>query len=51
GPRRRRALLMAYPSLDALRAASVEELSHKPSMNTKAAQAVYEFFHGTSHPQ
>jgi excinuclease ABC subunit C len=45
GPRRRRALLTAFPSLDALRAASVEELSHKPSMNTKAAQAVYEFFH------
>ncbi len=50
GPRRRRALLTAYPSLDALRAATVEELAAVPSMNRKAAQAVYEFFHDEGMP-
>lgn len=47
GPRRRRALLTAFPSMDALRAAGVEELAAVPSMNRKAAAAVHAYFHGT----
>lgn len=46
GPVRRRALLRAYASVDALRAAGVEELSRLPGMNRRAAEAVYVFLHG-----
>ncbi len=45
GPARRKALMRHYPSLDAIRAASVDELTKIPSMNEKAAQSVYNFFH------
>jgi len=31
--------------LDALKQAEVEELAKLPSMNIRAAQAVYDFFH------
>ena len=34
-----------YSSLEALKEASVEELEVLPSMNIRAAQAVYDFFH------
>ena len=46
GPARRKALMRHYMSLDAIRAATVEELAAVPSMNEKAAEAVYRFFHG-----
>ncbi|WP_072526175.1 excinuclease ABC subunit UvrC [Clostridium sp. Marseille-P3244] len=45
GPARRKALMQNYPSLDAIRNASLEELSKIPSMNEKAAESVYKFFH------
>nr|WP_294491680.1 excinuclease ABC subunit UvrC [uncultured Mediterraneibacter sp.] len=45
GPARRKALMRNYLSLDAIREASVEELARIPSMNEKAAESVYKFFH------
>lgn len=45
GPARRKALMKNYAGLDEIRAASVEELVKIPSMNEKAAEAVYKFFH------
>lgn len=45
GPSRRKALMIRYASLDAIRAASEEELADTPSMNLKAAKAVYQYFH------
>ena len=45
GGARRRTLMKHYGSLEALKAAEVEELSKLPSMNIRAAQAVYDFFH------
>lgn len=45
GPARRKALMRHYGSLDDIKAASVEELSNIPSMNEKAAESVYKFFH------
>ena len=45
GEKRRNALIRAYPSLDAIRAASREELADIPSMDRAAAASVYEFFH------
>lgn len=45
GGARRRTLMKHYGSLDALKEAEVEELAKLPSMNIKAAQAVYDFFH------
>ncbi len=44
GGARRRALMKQYGSLEALKQAEVEELSKLPSMNLRAAQAVYDFF-------
>ena len=34
-----------YLSLDDIKKASVEELAKIPSMNEKAAESVYKFFH------
>lgn len=48
GPARRKDLMRSFESLDALRAASVEELKALPSMNQKSADAVYRFFHDQS---
>lgn len=48
GPARRRALLKYFQTLDALKAADVEVLSQVPSMNRKAAEDVYRFFHSGS---
>ncbi len=45
GGARRRALMKHYGSLEALKAAEIEELAKLPSMNRAAAQAVYDFFH------
>lgn len=45
GGARRRTLMKHYGSLEALKAAEVEELAKLPSMNIRAAQAVYDFFH------
>lgn len=45
GDLRRRALLKAFPSLEAISRASVEELAAAPGMNLPAARAVYSFFH------
>ena len=45
GGARRRTLMKHFGSLDALKQAGVEELAKLPSMNIRAAQAVYDFFH------
>lgn len=45
GPTRRKALMRTFQTLEAIRDASVEELSGAPSMNLKSAQQVYDFFH------
>lgn len=48
GATRRKVLMKQYASLEALKNAKVEELAMLPSMNQKAAQAVYDFFHDCS---
>ncbi len=48
GPSRRKALMIRYASLDAIRAASIEELADTPSMNMQAAESVYQYFHSMS---
>lgn len=48
GPTRRKALMKAFRSLDAIKEASVEELQQLPAMNEKSARQVYEFFHETA---
>ena len=45
GPARRKALMRTFQSIDAIRAASVEELAAAEAMNERAARAVYEYFH------
>ncbi len=45
GDTRRKALMRRFRSLEAIREASVEELAATESMNMRAAQKVYEFFH------
>lgn len=45
GESRRRALLKYFRSLEKLKAADIEELAGVPSMNRKAAENVYDFFH------
>lgn len=45
GAARRRALMKHFKSIEAIREASVEEIAQAESMNTRAAQAVYDFFH------
>lgn len=44
GATRRRALMKHYQSLEAIKAATVEELASIPSMNQLAAEEVYNFF-------
>lgn len=46
GPARRKALMKAFQSLEAIRMAGVEELAKVPSMNMTSARQVYNFFHG-----
>jgi excinuclease ABC subunit C len=43
GPQRRKALLVAFGSMDKIRAASVDELAAVPSMTRKVAQRIKEF--------
>lgn len=45
GAARRKALMKAFQSLEAIKAADVETLAEVPSMNRAAAEKVYEFFH------
>lgn len=45
GGARRRTLMKHYGSLEAIKAASEEELAGLPSMNSGVAHAVYKFFH------
>lgn len=45
GPTRRKALMKHFQSIEAIRDASVEQLREAPSMNQKAAEEVYRFFH------
>ena len=45
GTTRRKALMKKYQSLDAIKAAGIEDLADTDSMNEKAALAVYQFFH------
>ncbi|MGN0704084.1 MAG: excinuclease ABC subunit UvrC [Lentihominibacter sp.] len=45
GPARRKALLEHFRSVDNIRAATPEELEAAPSMNRKAAENVWSFFH------
>jgi excinuclease ABC subunit C len=45
GPARRKALMRGFPSIEDIKAASVEELTAIPSMNQLAAESVYTFFH------
>ncbi|NLP33592.1 MAG: excinuclease ABC subunit UvrC [Clostridiales bacterium] len=45
GPTRRRALMKHFQSLEAIQKAEVEEIMDVPSMNRKAAEEVYRFFH------
>ena len=51
GPSRRKALMKKYQSLDAIKAATVEDLMDTESMNEKAAQAVYLYFHSVAAQQ
>lgn len=45
GPARRKELIKHFKSIDNIKNASVEELSELSTMNEKAAQNVYSFFH------
>lgn len=45
GPARRKALMRRFKSLEAIRDASLEELSSTEGMNRRAAESVYGFFH------
>ena len=45
GKARRRAIMKHYQSLEDVKAATVEELAAIETMNVKAANRVYEFFH------
>ena len=44
GPARRKALMKAFPSLEAIRKATVEELARLPEIPEQVAQGIYEFF-------
>ena len=45
GPSRRKALMKHFQSLEAIRKADVDTLAGVPSMNRRAAEQVYGFFH------
>ena len=45
GEKRRRELMRHFKDMESLRNASVEELSELPSMDRRAAESVYAFFH------
>ena len=50
GATRRRSLITHFETITAIKEADVDTLSKAPGMNIKAAQAVYDFFHGTKPP-
>ena len=45
GEKRRKALMKHFVSIDAIKYASIDELAVVDSMNEKAAESVYKFFH------
>lgn len=45
GPKRRRALMKYFQSLEAIQAAEIEEIMKVPAMNRQSAEEVYDFFH------
>lgn len=45
GPARRRELMKRFSSLEEIRSASVETLKEVPSMDSRAAKSVYDYFH------
>ena len=45
GEKRRKALLRRFKSVEKIKEASIEELEATETMNRKAAEAVYGFFH------
>lgn len=46
GPKRRKALMMQFKSIELIKAADVEEIMKTPGMNRQAAQSIYDFFQG-----
>lgn len=44
GPKRRRELLKVFGAIEEIQKATIEELAAVPGMNSRAAQAVYNFF-------
>ncbi len=46
GPKRRKALLLAFGDIDGIKAADEEALTKVEGMNAAGAKSVYEFFHG-----
>ena len=51
GATRRKALMKQFLSLDAIRQADVQTLAGLPSMNERAAQSVYDYFHPSDQKQ
>lgn len=45
GPKRRKALMKYFESLEAMKAAELEEIKKVPAMNERTARSVYDFFH------
>lgn len=45
GDKRRKALMKHFDSIEAIKAASIEDLANVASMNKRAAEQVYNFFH------
>lgn len=45
GPRRKRALLLHFGTVKAIKSASLDDLAHAPGVNETTAKAVYRFFH------
>ena len=50
GPKRRRALMRAFDSIDEIMAADVEKLAAVEGFNRPAAEAVYDYFHREADP-
>lgn len=46
GERRRKNLMVKFGSIDAIREASVDELSKTPSIDKETAKSIYTYFHG-----
>ena len=44
GPKRRKALLLYFKNIEAIKKADIDELSKVPGMNSASAEKVYEFF-------